>query len=364
MQRSRHAIARHVIVSVVVFLSVLATPLVAVPIDFELGLLWPDHQREFLYDGPGLLLDRPQVQALAAGDIVARDAWIDEFLDDPVPATAENELRDGIEKRKALVRQEGYVSLLDDRAKFLFLHGRPAILQPLDCQLAVKNIEIWHVADPVDGTVRELVFYEPEPQEPWRLWYPFDGKRVLYNDDMVAVMEQVAELLAQGQVRMFGDRRLDRRVCLEIEELDDATGVVGLFGFLPNRIDAKTVDRYLDPPVELPAWASAAAATEVDPPPPLLPAELHVAYPERAGQRLLTQLIALVPPEADLTPVQVGEKEEIRLLIEGQIERKGRVFDEFRVRFLAPPSEGKPIALIAERKLRPNRTFLVRMAIK
>ena len=39
------------------FLQLVALPLAATEIPFEMSLLWPEEQRAFVQDGPGLLVD-------------------------------------------------------------------------------------------------------------------------------------------------------------------------------------------------------------------------------------------------------------------------------------------------------------------
>src|SRR4028119_609424 len=63
-------------------------------------LLWPEPQRAFLQDGPGLLLTDEQRAELLALDEAGREAFIQAFLDrDPIPETPPNERREGGERR-------------------------------------------------------------------------------------------------------------------------------------------------------------------------------------------------------------------------------------------------------------------------
>src|SRR3954469_5208477 len=69
--------------------------------------LWPDAQRAFWQEGPGLLLDDGQRAAFLALDEAGRTAFLRDFLDhDPIPETPENELREGVRRRGSLVARE------------------------------------------------------------------------------------------------------------------------------------------------------------------------------------------------------------------------------------------------------------------
>src|SRR4028119_1517197 len=89
-------------------------------------LLWPEPQRAFLQDGPGLLLTDEQRAELLALDEAGREAFIQAFLDrDPIPETPRNELREGVERRLRLAALE-LETPLDARVQLLFLRGAPA----------------------------------------------------------------------------------------------------------------------------------------------------------------------------------------------------------------------------------------------
>lgn len=381
-------------------------------VPYGLPLLWPENQRAFLQDGPGLLLSRQQLTELVDADAVGRQQAIDRFLADPLPETPENELVAGIEQRRALVRHE-FLTYLDARAQLLFLHGPPLRREIVACAETYKPMELW-TYDLGEGTVRTLILYEPKPREGFRLWLPLDSKRVLYSEEMEYWLEQWAEF--GNRIR---GRRFDRQICSRAEEIDYLTGIDGLFGFRPGRPTNDEMAVFLDPPHDPAAWARKAAVpvtalpeallldeqaaralarsrrhapptgsvtpaqapieddspTAVRPemaPSPLIPwtrpaeapAELALYYPERSGQRMVTRMLVTIPPEVELQPFVEGEKEELRFTLEGHLERDGKSFERFRVRFLLPPPPaGVPVALAADQLLRPGEEFLVRLKI-
>jgi len=124
--------------------------------------VWPEAQRAFLQDGPGLLLTLDQREAFLALDDAGRDAFIGEMLGrDPIPETPANELVEGIARRRRLVAAEPQTLLpLDARAQLLFLRGRPTERIVLDCAAIFKPMEIWAYPGD-DGTPRDIVLYRP-----------------------------------------------------------------------------------------------------------------------------------------------------------------------------------------------------------
>ena len=380
---------------------------------YALPLLWPEEQRAFLQDGPGLLLARRQLDQLVDLDGAGRAQVIDRFLADPLPQTPENELVLGIAQRRALVRHE-LLTYLDARAQLLFLNGPPWRREIVACSETFKPIELW-TYDLGEGTIRTLILYEEKPGKGFRLWLPLDAKRVLYSEEMAYWLEQWAEY-----GRRISGRRFDRQICSRSAEIDVITGIDGLYDFRPDRPTNEAMAALLEPPHDLAAWARKAAeplaalpetlmvdeeqardlararrnmrtAGQVTPTPdpaaespvadnarpaitpsPLVPwtrppeaqAELALFYPERDGQRMIARMLVTIPPEVPLQPFEEGENKELRFTLEGHLERAGESFERFRVRFLLPPpSAGTPVALAADRLLRPGEEFLVRLKV-
>lgn len=355
--------------------------LVALPaLAAEDPILWPEAQRAFFQDGPGLLLTPEQREELLSLDEAGRDAFIERFLADPVPETEVNELRQGIELRRRLAFAQ--LSPIDARGQLLFLQGPPAEKRVIDCGNAFKPLEIW-----IYGAVpnqRRLVLYQSAPEEPFRLWLPMDSKRALYT-------EQMGNWLDQWETLGIGGKRIDRFFCPESVLVDEATGIDGLrgqvlasAGGVNRRSDGKIQEqpyaafrwarpqdraRFLARPDDLVAWARAAAATRLAPPPPRLALEsLDLDFPDKQGQRLVTRiLVALAPPgqEGGVAVSAEDGKDRVKLMVEGTIEREGQAFEEFRMRFRLPPPEGDGlVALLLERRLRPGQPFLLRMKVR
>ena len=322
-------------------------------------VLWPERERIFLLDGPGLLLSDEERADILGARGEGRTRLIDAFLDrDPIPETPENELVEGIDRRRRLAQSQ-YPTFLDDRARALFLHGAPISTQVVECGQTFVPLEIWTY--PESAGVTQVVFYRANLDAPYRLWKPLESKRVLYNSEMEYFLLQWEEL---GGRRIA--KRFDLQTCDETPLVDDATGVEGLRGFRRDRPTNAQLRAFLAAPDDLAAWAAAAAATDLTPVGRQLPiSEVAVFYPEQLRQRILTRILLTVPPEAELGVDREDEdKPEHRLTVVGAVEQEGALFEEFRVRFRIPPAaEGVPVALAVDRALRPERSYLVRMQI-
>jgi VWFA-related protein len=364
----------------VLLLSLLALPAFAQPSSpANDPTLWPEPQRAFFQDGPGLLLSPEERDELAGLDATGRERLIREILDrDPIPATPANELREGIDRRLRLVAAE-LPSPRDARGQLLFLRGRPAERLVVDCAAAFKPLEIWAYPG-ADGTLKELVLYRPSAAEPFRLWLPIDSKRALYTSEMEVW------LLQWNIPSLPGRPRIDRFFCPDAKRVDAATGIDGLgvaaaappaSSFAPGeRLQEAGRDfRWVRPenriallwgPRDRAAWASAAATTTLPPEPErLAAAELELDFPRRRGQRLLARGLLSLTSAAGMAATEVNGRLRVRLTVDGVLEREGEVFEDFRLRYqVSPPAPGEPAALLLEQALRPGQSFVMRLRIR
>ena len=338
---------------------ILAAAGVEAVVDSGMAVLWPEHQRVFIQDAPGLLLSEEQQKAFLAASTEERDELVDEFYgQDPIPETEENELIVGIERRMALVRHEEFLSYVDHRARLLFLNGPPADREIVDCASIFNRLEIWHYGP--EGASFPLVLYQPTPEASFRLWYPTDSKRVLYNSEMEYFIEQLEEL---GMMRR-GLRWL-KTVCADFKLVDEATGIDGLRGFRKNRPTDRQIRVFQAPPVSLASWAREAAAMP-------LPADLRqielekleILFPDRINQRMIARFFISIPSVAGLEVTTFEDEPGLALAVDGVVVQDGEIFERFRVRFkLEPPAEDLPVALVLEQPLRPEREFVVHLAV-
>ncbi len=323
-------------------------------------VLWPEDQRAFFQDGAGLLLGRSECEAFQALPEAERAAFLERFLSDPLPETAENELEEGIRRRSLLARAE-MLSPLDDRARVLFLHGAPASRHQVECGQTFVPLEIWRYT----GLPRSLVLSEPAARQGWRLWLPLDSKQVLYHPEMAYWMEQWEALEGRRPARF------DLRLCPETRAVEAATGIEALTGRQPGRPENTELVSLLARPADLGEWSRRAAATPLPPARPALPVErVSVLFPAAVRQRLTARLVLELPAGLDLgvRPVEGApegsDDREVALALEAVVEQEGEVFDRFRARFRRPPpSADAPVALVVERLLRPQRKYLVRLRL-
>lgn len=340
--------------------------------------LWPEPQRAFFQDGPGLLLSAEERSEILGTGEAGRERLIREILDrDPIPETPENELRLGIERRTRLIQQQ-LPSPRDARAHLLFLRGRPAERLVVDCAAAFRPLEVWFYRDRPGGEVKDLVLYRPSAAEPFRLWLPIDSKRALYTSEMEFWLAQ------WDLMKLPLRKRIDRFFCPDSVRVDAATGVDGL-GPVPVK-DGGSADRLEEPaepardfrwvrpedripllwgPADRASWAREAAATALPPEPERLETgALDVDFPRRQGQRLLSRVLVTLPSPSGMATLPEGPQR-VRLAVDGVLEREGEVFEDFRVRYqVALPAPGSPAALLLERPVRPGQSFVLRLRIK
>jgi Ca-activated chloride channel family protein len=344
--------------------------------------LWPEPQRSFYQDGPGLLLSAEERDEILGSDEAGRERVIRDFLSrDPIPATPENELAEGIARRLRLALSE-LPSPRDARGQLLFLRGQPTARLVVDCAAAFKPLEIWTYPGE-DGAPRELILYRPSAGEPFRLWLPIDSKRALY------VSEMEFWLLQWGFLRLPGKQRIDRFFCPTSKDVDRVTGVDGLgkgkdepsllsnadFAASDRQAEASRDLRWVRPenriallwaPADLASWARAAAATPLPPAPEALAAgELELDFPRHQGQRLLARALINLTSTAGMATAEVNGKPRVRLSVDGVLEREGEVFEDFRARYqVSPPTPEAPASLLLERPLRPGQSFVLRLKVR
>lgn len=171
----------------------LGAALLALPLSPALGqpgqqdpALWPESQRAFFQDGPGLLLTGDQRQELRSVDEASREAFIQRFLADPSPKTPVNELAEGIERRSRLAFTD--LPPGDARAQLVFLLGPPTDKLIVDCGSTFRPLEFWTYGAP--PAQRRFVLYQPSSDEPFRIWLPIDSKAALYTREMAGWLEQ------------------------------------------------------------------------------------------------------------------------------------------------------------------------------
>lgn len=325
-------------------------------------VLWPEPQRAFFQDGPGLLLTPEQRTELRSLDEAGRDRFIKSFL-------ADEELAQAIERRQRLAGNEVF-SPSDVRWQIIFLNGPPKERLVIDCGQAFKPIEVWAYPGGIDRMTgkpanRDLVLYQSGQGQPFRLWVPSDSKRALYTPAMEYWLEQWEELRGRIQAPRF-----DLQTCRKAaQRIDEATGVPGLTGARTYKgavVRPIDVSSFLKPPAELADWTREALAVEAPAPPPALEVQsFDLRFPERDGQRMRVRALLQVPVESLELVDESAEKKEYALTIRAILEQEGKPFEEARIRYKLPaPKPGEPLALAADRWLRTDALFLLRLQVE
>lgn len=314
--------------------------------------------RQFLDEGPGLLLPTDERERLAAAPVEEALAAARQFLArDPVPETAENELVQAVERRRRVVYGES-ITLRDDRGRLLFLLGAPREREKVECGETFRPLELWSYG-PVEAP-RTVVLVKPKPDRYYIAWRPTESKRTLYTEGMEYYLEQWDEL--RGRV---SGKRPDLQMCKATKSIDQITGVAGLFGFAAQRMTDAQVEAFFAPPKDLAVWARAALAEAAPEGEPLPVASSTISFPERRDQRLLVRLRVELPAGVGLGVAEEKSGREARLSLAGSIEAAGAPFEEFRNRFiLPPPQEDQPILLIGERSLRSGGPYVVQLELR
>ena len=267
-----------------------------------------------------------------------RDAFVQRFwaVRDPYPETPQNEFRERFDQAVETAL-ERFGDARDDRFESLLLHGEPLRTFRTTCEL-LRTLEVWHY--PHSPAVRgEFYLIFLRQGGGFRLWTAADG---------------FSSLLAFATVSTDRDaqlREINRR-CSRGGDLLSAFGLaldwqaMGAEAPDPGRANDEWALAFLDRSTETPDGAEA------------LPAEITLRYPGRRGNRTVVQAIVGIDPALLPAPGD-GSR---RFVLDGEVLRRGELFENFRYRFEPRPragGEAAAIPLITERYLRPGPYRLV-----
>jgi len=130
---------------------------------------------------------------------------------------------------------------------------------------------------------------------------------VMYNREMEYWLEQWEEL--RGRIRA---KRFDLQTCPETRQVDKATGVAGLSGYLPGRPTRDQVLSALAPPDDLALWAKEAARERVSKIPELAGVvDLKIVFPDQINQRIVTRFQVTVPADTMLETTFKADEMEV-----------------------------------------------------
>ena len=353
---------------------------------------WTDDPRAFLEDGPGWLLTAEERERLEGLPSERRREWIEGFLARGAAGELSAKSFAEVLDRRRELAQRAVLTPIDARYRALFLLGSPAARLPIACAGVLRPLEIWtlpagHPAGEralavqrsapralrnektvVEGGPKfafkgpfrgwkggvRVIFYQPEPDAPYRLWTPLDGKRALYERGMEA------ELSGWEERPGLTGLRPDLERCAAAKEVDRATGIHALRTVTIGRPKQAAVRAILDAPADRSRWARA-AAEEAASPSLIGPVMAQASFQERSGTRVGVQFLVSLPADSGLV---AGRDGRLVLVLDGILERDGRILDHFQLRFLTRDVEGEPVALVAETDLAPGPPVVARFRVR
>lgn len=275
--------------------------------------LAPRHH-EFL-DQVDLLIGDEELEVfLALGRDYQRDAFIERFwkVRDPFTQTSRNEFRErwlaNLEAAKLR-----FPDLSEPRAQTLLQHGEPTRSFQVRCAV-LPRLDIWYYSE--SRLFRGeffLVFVRRGSQ--FQLWHPTDGLAplILFRS---ALNDREAALLVRDECTRAGDILTAMSLSLDWRRF------------------AENVELYPKPSAE---WAQSFLSYTTDLPEDavLLPADLRIDYPNRYQSRTVVQALIGVA-SGDATRGQIGERVSYNFLVDGEVLRRGELFEHFRYRFDFP----------------------------
>ncbi|MCP4658979.1 MAG: VWA domain-containing protein [bacterium] len=308
----------------------------------------PEKYREWLVSVEFIISKEERVLFLAIEKDYQRDAFIERFWKarDTYPRTGRNEFREDYEARLDIARRE-FETLEDDRARILLLNGTPLQRLEIHCSPELWPTEVWHY-DGSDLTGAEflLLFYQRGKQGRFTLWQPIDGTEALY-----AMMSAGRD---RGNILSFcGEKGKPIMVAIQFL-LQTQGGWMGATIFL---------DRLQTPPkAPQQEWIATFSTYSTDLPESAetFDARLEVDFPGRHQSRTVLQGTVLVPVDG-IDTAQLGEYRSYNLMLNGEILREGKLFENFRYKYDFQQGEvhGEALPLVFQRYLRPDVYTLV-----
>jgi VWFA-related protein len=274
-----------------------------------------------------------------------RDNFIRRFwkVRDPFLTTARNEFQDLWVERVAAARQE-FDDLKGERARMMLTFGAPSRRRPMNCSV-LRPLEVWEY-DGGNERIRgffTLVFLGlPASRGPHDLWQPYDGVRKLFD--------------FTSRVSTSNDSALAQKIA------QDCVNGGEILSALSQALDiSRTEAQATLLPQPSDEWVKTFAARSTDVPEgaETLNGDLAISYPGRHQSRTVVQGLVAVPA-AELELAAVGEHRSYNLLVDGEILRKGELFDQFRYRFRFPDDRSiDRVPVVVQRYLRPGPYRLI-----
>ncbi len=308
--------------------------------------LAPRYQR-FLEEVQLMMTDAEREVFLSLSENYQRDHFIRRFwkVRDPFERTARNELQESWQQR-AIRAKELFEDLSGDRAKMLLTFGEPSNRTHYACTDLLKPLEVWEYAEGSDRVVGyfTLVFtgHQFRGKGKHRLWNPNQGLSALIsairtsgsNND-----QQLAQLIVRQCSR--GDNILSALAqTLDLSRMSEKTQLLPQ----PNDEWVRTFQ---------------SRSTDLGEGTETLSGELKVSFPGRHQNRTVVQGLVAIPT-AEVDPSELGDYRSYNMLVDGEVLRKGELFDQFRYRFDFQAEQiNDQIPLVIQRYLRPGKYQLI-----
>ncbi len=316
------------------------------PADDPTAALPPRYQR-FIEEVELMMTDAEREVFLGLSENYQRDHFIRRFwkVRDPFARTARNELQERWQQRAAKAR-ELYQDLSTDRAQMLLTFGEPSRRKHFSCTELLNSLEVWEYDEGSDRVIGyfTLVFVgrHHRGKGAHSRWQPSHGLSRIMSPARGTFGGEERQL-AQQIVRqcLRGDDILSALAqALDLTRLGDKTSLVPR----PNDEWVRTFQ---------------ARSTDLDVDAESLAGELTVSFPGRHQSRTVVQGVVAVPATA-VEPSVLGDYRSYNLLVDGEVLRKGELFDQFRYRFDFPAGVvGEQIPLVIQRYLRPGAYQLI-----
>ncbi len=287
-----------------------------------------------------LMTDEEREVFLALKSDHRRKIFIDRFwqVRDPFPETGANEFHATWIERVAQAN-ERFGTLEGERPRALLVLGPPRTVSTAPCSRMLGFSELWQYQDE-RGHFYLLFVRGGVAPDGYRLWSPVEGLRTLVQwsaRPMASDSEVLAELIEN---------------CVDGRTLVDALSRVldlqlsGLFAKLP-RPSSEWVRNFAARSTELPDGSET------------FEAEVSLRFPGRHQSRTVVQGLVSVPSAAVAAETGSGAPA-FRFVVDGEVLREERLFDDFRYRFemLAAAVEGDRIPIVVQRFLRPGSYHL------
>ncbi|MEL7058943.1 MAG: VWA domain-containing protein [Acidobacteriota bacterium] len=312
----------------------------------------PEAYQQWLRNVDFILSDEERQLFLELAEDYQRDAFIERFWKarDPYPDTGRNEYREDYLARLGEARQTFGGGPYDDRTKVLLTNGFPLQRVQIDCRQYLSPTEVWYY----DGSERYrgefyLLFFQRWRQGPWRLWEPWDGVNALSSD--------------QDTITQAGIRREcgwdGEAILTALNFLRKQGGTLGGGAFIGRLTQSP------EPPER--EWLASfnVTSTELPEEAATFDAELSIDFVGRRQNRTVIQGAVQVPlASIETTQLEGADLASYNLLMNGEILRDGRLFDDFRYQFDVEATEaGDPLPLVFERFLRPG-AYDLRLRVK